>query len=122
MNWDRISKIMVVLAVIALASVYAVVAFATEKVIENVTIQTAVQKDDKDGNPYVRFIIREARTKTVKGQLYDYNVGIAVMCFSSNADAFTKAQTLKPGDQLNAIVEAKLYQGRTSYVILEFLN
>lgn len=88
--------------------------FAAEEV-KTFQVQSAVSRLDKNGNPYVRFIVEE--TKTLNGT--QYTVGVPVMAFGQIAK---EAASYKTGDTVNAIVSSRDYQGRQSYTILAFVK
>lgn len=92
-------------------------AFAADKVVK-ATIQSAIEKVGSDGNPYIRFIVTETRTKTIGGVEHPYEVGVAVMCFG---DQVEEGRKLSQGDELHAIAQEREWQGRKSYVLLKFL-
>lgn len=88
-------------------------AIAGDMILE-AKIDSATESIDKNGNTYVRFIVTEQRTL----QGVTYPVGVPVMAFGSVVE---KAQTLKEGDTLKAIVKKREWQSRESYTILAFL-
>lgn len=104
---------------IALAMVLFILAFAVpqaqsaEKKIE-AKITSMVEAVDRNGSPYIRFIVQEERIL----QGVTYPVGIPVMAFR---DIVEKARTLKVGDTLSAIVQTRTFNGRESYTILAWL-
>lgn len=77
-------------------------------------ITNMVEATDRNGNPYIRFIVEETR----KLQGVDYTVGVPVMAFGATVE---KARTMKIGDTISAIVQKRTYQSRESYTILAWL-
>jgi len=104
--------LIVILAIVALVMTSGV-ALSADQMLE-AKIQSATESIDKNGNPYVRFIIEEQRTM----QGVTYSVGVPVMAFGPTVE---QAQTLKAGDTLKAIVKKREWQSRESYTILAFL-
>jgi len=88
------------------------IAMSADKLID-LKITQVVEATDRNGNPYTRIIVEEARK--VKGVAYDATV--AVMAFGDHA---APAAELQVGDQLKAIVSSRVWQGRTSYTIQAF--
>ncbi len=80
----------------------------------NVKITDMVEKVDKNGNPYIRFIAEV--TRTLEG--ITYQTGVPIMAFGS---AVEKARTYKVGDNLKCIAKYKEFGSRDSYTILTFL-
>ena len=78
-------------------------------------INQVVTKNDKNGNPFTRFVISE--TRDMNGVAYQ--VDTIVMCFGSTVD---KAKTFKAGDTLKAIVSQNEYQGRLNYNLIAFVD
>ena len=89
------------------------VAMAAEAMID-LKITDKVIAMDKNGNEYVRIIVGE--TKSIQG--VSYEIGVAAMAFGSHVD---QAKTLNVGDNLKAIVNSRMYNGRQSYTILKIL-
>jgi len=111
-------KLAILLALTLVFGLVAMDALAADKVIK-ATIQSTIEKTGNDGNPYIRFIINEDRTKTINGTSHPYTVGVAIMCFGNQVE---QARLLSQGDELHAIAQAREWQGRTSYVLLKFLE
>ena len=103
-------KRLVLISVLALALI-APMAYSAE--ILNAKITSMVERIDKNGNDYVRFIVNE--DKTLNGT--KYTVGVPVMAFG---DLVKKAQNFKKGDTLKCIVQVREYKGNQSYTILAF--
>jgi len=89
-------------------------AYAQETVLKTEITQMTIQKD-KNGNEYVRFIIKEDRT--FNG--IDYQAEVVTIAFGS---AVEKAKTLKEGDTLHAIAQIGEYNGNKNYRVLQFLT
>ena len=87
---------------------------AAEMVLET-KVDTITESIDKNGHPYIRIIIQEARE--IQGN--NYVVGVPVMCFR---DTVAKARELSPGDSFKAVVQPREFQGRSSYTLLKWLN
>jgi len=105
-------KFLIVLSIICMLFIVSVAQAAD--VVITAKIQSVTTAIDKNGNPYVRFIVDETR----KMQGVEYEVGVAVMAFRGTVK---EAKTLKDGDVLKAICSEKEYQGRKSYTILKLL-
>jgi len=114
--YNSIKRIATAVAIVALimALMAPVIALGADSII-NSKISNMVEKVDKNGNPYVRFIITEQR----KLGGVKYKTGVPVMAFREHAQ---KAQTYKIGDNLKAVVKYREYQGRESYTIMAFIE
>ena len=99
--------------VLALMLIVPIMAMAAEQVI-NLPITGKVVAPDRNGNEYVRIIVGE--TKTLQG--VEYSVGTAAMAFGDTVEA---AKALEIGGMLKAIVQSRVYNGRSSYTILKIL-
>lgn len=75
------------------------------------TVDSRTDAIDKNGEPYVRFIVTEERD--MNGMTYE--VGIPVMAFG---DTVPMVQNIQAGDQLTAVVSVQQYQGRENWRIL----
>ena len=106
-------KYLVILSIIAMLFCFTTVAMAEDVLIDK-PIQKIENALDKNGNPYVRIIVNEMRT--LNG--VEYEVGVAVMAFSSTVSA---VKSLKEGDTLKAICASRLYKENRSYTILKVL-
>jgi hypothetical protein len=93
-----------------------VAANAADQLI-NSPIESVVTKIDKNGQSYTRFIIEEERT--LNGT--SYTTTVAVMAFGDMAQV-AKQKNLSKGNTLRAIVTPNVYNGRTSYNILSFVD
>jgi hypothetical protein len=100
------------LIIIALIVAFVPMAHSADKILD-AKITSMVERVDKNGNDYVRFIVDE--TRTLNG--VEYSVGVPVMAFGSTVAA---AKDYKAGDNLKCIVQGREYQGRQSYTILSF--
>jgi len=80
----------------------------------NVTITDMVERQDKNGNDYVRFIAQ--MPKELQG--VSYEVGVPIMAFGQIVE---KAKTYKVGDTLKCIAKYREFESRESYTILAFL-
>jgi len=98
---------------ILFAIMVAMPAIAAEQVID-LPITNKVVTPDRNGNIYVRFIVGE--TKTLSG--VEYSVGTAAMCFGPVVE---QAQGLDIGQNLKAIVQKRVFNGRESYTVLKIL-
>jgi hypothetical protein len=107
-------KLFVLALIMIIGLAFVNTASAQEKLLDT-EIQQMVIKKDKNGDEYVRFIIKEPRN--FNG--IDYEMEIVTMAFGSTV---TKAKTLKEGDTLKAIAQVGEYQGSTNYRILQILN
>jgi hypothetical protein len=85
-------------------------AMCEDKVLE-FTIGDMVEKLDKNGAQYVRFISQESRT--IDG--ITYPKGIPVMAFGEIAPQLAAYSN---GDTIKCVVTTREYQGRESYTIL----
>lgn len=89
-------------------------AFSADQILDT-KVKQVVTKLDKNGNEYTRIMISEMREKNgIK-----YPADVMVMCFN---DTVAKAKTLKVGDNLKAVVSESVYQGRTNYNLVAFVN
>ena len=89
---------------------------AADVVLKNASITSAVQKIDKNGNGYSRFIVAEKRT--VQGIQYDAEVPVMAFGELNNETA----KSLKAGDKLSAICKSRTYQGSTYYTIIKWIQ
>jgi len=89
--------------------------WGAEKLLET-TAQTVTEAVDKNGNSYIRIIIREQRE--LAGNTY--HVGLPAMCFG--AELVTQAKSINPGDSFKAIVQPRTFNGRDSYTVLSFID
>ena len=89
--------------------------WGAEKIL-NTTAESVTEAVDKNGNPYVRIIVREQRE--LAGNTYF--VGLPAMCFG--AELVTAAKGINPGDSFKAIVQGRTFQGRDSYTVISFLD
>ena len=89
-------------------------AMSAEEVLD-VTITDMVEKVDKNGNEYVRFIAD--MPKELKG--VNYTVGTPIMAFGGAVD---QAKTYKVGDNLKCIAKYREWNTRESYTILAYIQ
>ena len=101
------------LIVMLIVGLLAPVAIAKE-VSLNVTVTDMVERQDKNGNDYVRFIAQ--MPKELQG--VSYEVGVPIMAFGQIVE---KAKTYKVGDTLKCIAKYREFESRESYTILAFL-
>jgi len=101
------------LIVMLIVGLLAPVAIAKE-VSLNVKITDMVERQDKNGNDYVRFIAQ--MPKELQG--VSYEVGVPIMAFGQIVE---KAKTYKVGDTLKCIAKYREFESRESYTILAFL-
>jgi len=106
-------RLFVILSIVALLFCFSTVAMAEDVLIDK-KIQSITNALDKNGNPYVRIIVNEMR----KMNGVEYEVGVAVMAFSSTVDVLKKLK-LTEGDTLKAICASRLYKENKSYTILK---
>lgn len=106
-------RIMVIGALLALVFFIVPMAMAAESLID-LKVTDKVVAMDKNGNEYVRLIVGE--TKSIQG--VSYEVGVAAMAFGQTVDA---AKAVAVGDNLKAIVNKRVFNGRESYTILKML-
>ena len=104
-------KYLVILSIIAMLFCFTTVAMAEDVLIDK-KVQSITTALDKNGNEYVRIIVNEVR----KLNGVEYEVGVAVMAFSSTVSA---VKSLKEGDTLKAICASRLYKENKSYTILK---
>jgi hypothetical protein len=112
MKNTRTLLVLALIMIIGLA--FANMASAQEVVLDTKIEQMAVQKD-KNGNEYVRFIIKEVRT--LNG--IDYEAEVVTMAFGGTV---ADAKELKTGDTLKAIASVNEYQGRKNYSLIQILQ
>ena len=107
-------KAFTAMIVIAIALFMVAPAFSADKVLET-KISDMVERTDRNGDQYVRFIVEE--TRTTAG--VSYPAGVPVMAFGHLVE---KAKTMNTGDTLKCVVQEREYQGRKSYTILAFIE
>ena len=109
-------RIAIVVAIAVLANLAALgIALAGDKMLEAKVINQT-EGTGKSGLPYIRLIVEEHRELNgVK-----YTATVPVMVF--NSKDLPRAKTIKPGDNIKAIVNQSDYQGRTSYTVQAFAN
>ncbi|HUS89852.1 MAG TPA: hypothetical protein VMW91_10935 [Desulfosporosinus sp.] len=105
-------KSLAIVGVLALLFM-AIPAISAEQVID-LPITSKVVTPDRNGNIYVRFIVGE--TKSLNG--VEYSIGTAAMCFGPVVE---QAQKLDIGQNLKAIVQSRVFNGRSSYTVLKIL-
>ena len=105
-----LKSLMIAMLIIGLL---APVAMAKEVALD-VVITDMVEKQDKNGNDYVRFIAQVS--KELQG--VSYEVGVPIMAFGGNVE---KAKTYKVGDSLKCIAKYREFEARESYTILAYL-
>lgn len=115
MNRNQTTVIVAIICLMAFTLVALPNAWGAEKILET-KITSSSHLIDKNGRPFIRFIVDEA--KTVSGQTY--TVGVPVMAFGVNVSAEAKA--LKAGDTLKAIVQLREYNSSAYYTILKWLK
>ena len=101
------------LMVVALA---ANVALAEDKILE-ATVGPMVENVTSTGQPYIRVIIEEPRTKDGES----YTVGVPLMFFSPNG-MYEAAKSLQPGQAIKVIAQSRMYEGRPSYTALKLIQ
>lgn len=106
-------QIFTVIAVMFMLFTFATAVLA-EDVNLNASVERAIVKKDKNGNPYVRVLIQDQ--KELNGVTYDKTV--SAMAFG---DMVAPASKLKKGDKLHVIASKSDFRGGTSYQILKFL-
>lgn len=109
----RKRKLAIVGVILALLFI-AIPAMAAEQVID-LPITGKVVAPDRNGNTYVRFIVGE--TKSLQG--VEYSIGTAAMCFGPVVE---QATDLDIGQNLKAIVQKRVFNGRESYTVLKILG
>ena len=110
----RKSLIALSIIIVMLLGVTLAAANAQDVVLE-VTVKSVTQDTDKNGNPYIRFIVDESRM--LKG--VSYTTGVPVMAFR---DMINEVKGIKAGDTLHAIAAERFFQGRKSYTILKVIE
>lgn len=83
-------------------------------IVLKVQITDMVEKVDKNGNPYVRFIAQV--TRELQGITYE--TGVPIMAFGG---AVEKAREYKIGDTLECIAKYREFGSRESYTILAYM-
>ena len=89
-------------------------ALAKEDLLD-VEITNMVEKVDKNGNPYIRFIAQMSRE--TKGHQYD--VGVPIMAFGG---AVEKGRSYTVGDQLKCIAKYREFGSSESYTIIAYID
>jgi len=105
-------KVFLAILVVAFTAILSVPALA-EDVFLDAKVTRVDQLMDRNGNPYVRIIIEEARI--LKG--VSYTTEVPVMAFGERV-----AQAKDVKDQIKAIADKRNFQGRTSYTILKLVK
>ena len=90
----------------------AVPAMAADKLLD-VKITNAVEKVDKNGNPYMRLSFDEEKTLGAT----KYNESKTIMVFSDKL-GLIKALDVKAGSNLKAVCSENEYKGRIGYVFI----
>ncbi|HEC66847.1 MAG TPA: hypothetical protein ENI23_16350 [bacterium] len=115
MKYRTALNIIASLAVILILSL-GFAAFAHADDVElKATVSSITEALDKNGNPYVRFIVDEA--KSLNG--IEYMAGTPVMAFR---DMTKNVKEIKVGNVLHVIAAKRSYQGRISYTILKVIE
>jgi hypothetical protein len=81
----------------------------------DVTVDSMVEKTDKNGNQYVRFIA--IMDKQLEGT--SYQTGVPIMAFGA---AVEQARNYKAGDQLKVIAKYREWNSTESYTILAYIE
>ena len=92
----------------------AIPAIAADKLLD-VKITNAVEKVDKNGNPYMRLSFDEEKTLGAT----KYNESKTIMVFSDKL-GLVKALDIKAGSNLKAVCSENEYKGRMGYVLVAF--
>lgn len=109
----RIIRVTMVTTII-LALLFPVLAYsASPQQLKTWTIESTTELVNKNGEPFIRFIVKEDRQ--IQG--VKYRPGIPVMAFT---DVIEEARQYNAGDTLKAVVNHRIYNGRESYTILAF--
>ena len=90
----------------------AIPAMAADKLLD-VKITNAVEKVDKNGNPYMRLSFDEEKTLGAT----KYNESKTIMVFSDKL-GLIKALDIKAGSNLKAVCSESEYKGRMGYVFI----
>jgi len=104
----------IIAALVIMVVCLSIPAYAKDVVIE-AKVTSITKALDKNGSPYVRIIVEEARE--LNGVAY--TSGVPVMAFSTIAG---QVKGLKAGDTLHVIAAKRTFQGRDSYTILKVIN
>ena len=104
-------KALVLMIIIGLI-LAAVPAIAADKMLD-VRITNAVEKVDKNGNPYMRLSFDEEKTLGAT----KYNESKTIMVFSDKI-GLIKALDIKAGSHLKAVCSENEYKGRMGYVFI----
>lgn len=102
--------IIVVMAMILMTS--AITALAADKLLD-VKITNVVEKNDKNGNPYMRLSFNVSK----KLGNIDYNETQSIMVFSDKVDLIKK-MGIKSGSQFKAVCSENEYKGRMGYILI----
>jgi len=107
-------SIIATLVIMFILSLSIPTAYAKDVVIE-AKVTSVTKALDKNGNPYTRIIVMEARE--LNGVAY--TTGVPVMAFSEIAG---QVKGIKAGDTLHVIAAKRTFQGRDSYTILKVIS
>ena len=108
------AKVLISFTIFAIVLLIGLNAHAEDKILDT-KIDSATTALDKNGAEYVRLIITEPRS--ISGVAYQKS--LPVMAFGKNVDP---AKSYAAGDQLNAIVNSRVYNGQESYTVLSFIE
>jgi len=107
--------VIMIIAVLAIGTLGSLsIAFAADKLLDT-KIESITVKNDKNGNPFARIIIKEARK--LNGVAYETTVPVMVF-----GDLVASAKVLKAGETLKAVVSQNEYQGRMNYNVIAFIQ
>lgn len=107
-------SIITALVIMLVLSLSIPTAYAKDVLIE-AKVTSVTEALDKNGNPYVRIIVEEARE--LNGVAY--TTGVPVMAFGKIAG---QVKGMKVGDALHVIAAKRTFQGRDSYTILKVID
>lgn len=109
----RVIRITMAVAIILALMAPVIAMSANPQQLKEWTIESTTELTNKNGEQYIRFIVKEDREL----QGVKYRPGIPVMAFT---DVITEARDYSAGDTLKAVVNHRIYNGRESYTILAF--
>ena len=101
------------LAIILIVGLTATMVHAADVVLK-AKITNMIEKTDRNGNQYIRFIVDQERELSgIK-----YTSGIPVLAFGATVE---KARSYGVGDTLECIARHREYKSRESYTVMSFM-
>jgi hypothetical protein len=107
-------KLITVVSILVAVTFAANAALAKDMILDT-KVHKIYEKQDKNGNPYKRFVIKEERELNgVK-----YQASVLLMVFEDNLE---QVADIEPGARIKAVVSSSNYKGKTSYTLVQLLE